>query len=104
MEDRFIDILQCPECGKSTFEMLVFTETTTLRYAWDGNGQTKMDKTNSTQFRDGIILCHNCEAWYPVKNDIPVMLRMELRDNQKDKEFLEIYKNNIPEDINYIYK
>ena len=104
MEDRFIEVLQCPECGKSNLEILIFSEGATLRYTWNVNGQTKMDKTNLTQYKDGIILCHSCEAWYPVKNDIPVMLRMALRDNQKDKEFLETYKNNIPEDIHYIYK
>ncbi len=104
MEDRFIEVLQCPECRKSDFEIFIFAEGATIRYAWDGNGQTKIDKINSTQYKDGIILCHSCGSWYPVINDITVMLRMESRDNQKDKEFLETYKNNIPEEIYSIYK
>jgi uncharacterized protein YbaR (Trm112 family) len=104
MEGRFIGVLQCPECGKSNFEIFIFTKTETLRYSCNGSGKVIMDKTDSMEYNNGIILCGSCRSWYPVKDEIPVMLRRELRDNQKDKQFLETYKNNIPEDINYIYK
>jgi uncharacterized protein YbaR (Trm112 family) len=104
MEIRLFEVLECPECAKSTFEILLFTDTETLRCTWDGNGACKMDSGNSVNTKNGIILCSNCRAWYPVKSHIPVMLRRELRDIDKDKQFLETYKNYIPEDLQFIYK
>ncbi len=104
MDSRFFEVLQCPECGKSVFEILVFTDKAGRRYIWNEKEDGKMDKENPLNNKNGIIQCSSCRAWYPVKTGIPVMLRPELRDRDKDKEFLETYKSYIPEDLQVIEK
>ncbi|WMT50415.1 MAG: hypothetical protein RE471_05380 [Ferroplasma sp.] len=102
MNSRFFEVLQCPECGKSTFEILVFTDKSGQRYVWNENGDGKMGTENPLDNKNGIIRCSSCGSWYPVKDGIPVMLRQEIRDRDKDKQFLETYKRYIPEDLQVI--
>ena len=51
------------------------------------------------EITDGIIICERCNRWYPIIEEIPVMLPDELRKEKEDKEFLEKWKEKVPENI-----
>jgi uncharacterized protein YbaR (Trm112 family) len=48
---------------------------------------------------DGVIFCFKCSRFYPIIDEIPIMLPDELRDKNQDMEFLKKYKENLPEKI-----
>jgi uncharacterized protein len=48
---------------------------------------------------EGAIFCSKCSRFYPIIDEIPIMLPDELRDKNQDMEFLKKHKNNLPEKI-----
>jgi uncharacterized protein YbaR (Trm112 family) len=48
---------------------------------------------------EGAIFCSECSRFYPIVDEIPIMLPDELRDKDQDMEFLKKNKNNLPEKI-----
>jgi uncharacterized protein YbaR (Trm112 family) len=48
---------------------------------------------------EGILYCKKCLRFYPIIDEIPIMLPDELREKEKDLEFLNKWKNNIPQNI-----
>jgi uncharacterized protein YbaR (Trm112 family) len=48
---------------------------------------------------EGAIFCSECSRFYPIVDEIPIMLPDELRDKNQDIEFLKKNKNNLPEKI-----
>lgn len=48
---------------------------------------------------DGILYCKKCSRFYPIIDEIPIMLPDELREKENDLQFLKKWKNCIPEDI-----
>ena len=55
------------------------------------------DKEQVTVVIDGILFCKKCSRFYPIIDEIPIMLPDELRDRQKDLQFLKKWENYIPE-------
>jgi len=48
---------------------------------------------------EGVLFCSKCSRYYPIIEEIPIMLPDELRNKSHDIEFLEKYKNRLPEKI-----
>lgn len=48
---------------------------------------------------EGTIFCSKCSRYYPIIEEIPIMLPDELRDKNQDIEFLSKYKSTLPEKI-----
>jgi uncharacterized protein YbaR (Trm112 family) len=48
---------------------------------------------------EGILYCKKCSRFYPIIDEIPIMLPDELREKETDLEFLNKWKNNIPQKI-----
>jgi uncharacterized protein YbaR (Trm112 family) len=48
---------------------------------------------------EGAMFCSECSRFYPIVDEIPIMLPDELRDKNQDILFLKKYKNNLPEKI-----
>lgn len=48
---------------------------------------------------EGAIFCTKCSRFYPIIDEIPIMLPDELRDKNQDMEFLKKHKNSLPEKI-----
>ncbi len=44
----------------------------------------------------GVILCDKCKRFYPIVDEIPVMLPDELRNEKEDLEFLSQWKARLP--------
>jgi uncharacterized protein len=57
----------------------------------------KEDKDNEDAIiTDGILFCNKCYRFYPIIDEIPVLLPDELREKQKDIDFLHKWHNKIP--------
>lgn len=48
---------------------------------------------------EGVLYCSECSRFYPILEEIPVLLPDELRNKKKDLEFLEKNKKTFPEKI-----
>ena len=48
---------------------------------------------------EGALCCTKCNRFYPIIEEIPIMLPDELRDKKQDIEFLERNKENLPQKI-----
>ena len=61
----------------------------------DIRGEVNKDKV--IVIIEGILYCKKCLRFYPIIDEIPIMLPDELREKEKDLEFLNKWKNNIPQ-------
>ncbi|MCH7757303.1 MAG: Trm112 family protein [Thaumarchaeota archaeon] len=48
---------------------------------------------------EGVIVCTKCSRFYPIIEEIPIMLPDELRDKKLEINFLKKYKEKLPEKI-----
>ena len=48
---------------------------------------------------EGILFCTKCNRYYPIKEEIPVMLPDELRKRHEDLDFLQKWQSRIPEKV-----
>jgi uncharacterized protein YbaR (Trm112 family) len=48
---------------------------------------------------EGVLICPQCGRYYPVIDEIPVMLPDELRSRKEDLGFLERWASKIPEKV-----
>ena len=48
---------------------------------------------------EGVIFCSECSRFYPIVDEIPIMLPDELRDKNQDLEFLKKNMKSLPEKI-----
>ena len=48
---------------------------------------------------EGALVCTKCSRFYPIIEEIPIMLPDELRDRKLETEFLKKYKKQLPEKI-----
>jgi uncharacterized protein YbaR (Trm112 family) len=61
--------------------------------------EVNKDKDKVIVIIEGILYCRKCLRFYPIIDEIPIMLPDELREKEKDLEFLNKWKNNIPQKI-----
>jgi uncharacterized protein len=81
-----LDILACPI---DKFYPLELIEIDTVE-----------DKTiNENVIKEGVLFCSQCSRFYPIIEEIPVMLPDELRDREKDIQFLQKWHEKIPSKI-----
>jgi len=48
---------------------------------------------------EGVIVCTKCFRFYPIIDEIPIMLPDELRNKKLEINFLKKYKEKLPEKI-----
>ena len=48
---------------------------------------------------EGAIFCSKCTRFYPIMEEIPIMLPDDLRNKKHEMEFLNKNKDNLPEKI-----
>ena len=56
-------------------------------------------ETQEDLVMEGALYCTDCSRFYPIIEEIPIMLPDELRDKNQDMDFLNKNKNNLPEKI-----
>lgn len=48
---------------------------------------------------DGALYCTECSRYYPITDEIPIMLPDDLRNKSEDLDFLTKHKERLPEKI-----
>jgi uncharacterized protein YbaR (Trm112 family) len=81
-----LDILACPIDKYYPLELIEI--------------DTVEDKTiHENVIIEGVLFCSQCSRFYPIIEEIPVMLPDELRDKEKDIQFLQKWHEKIPSKI-----
>lgn len=82
MKKSMLDILACPIDKHYPLELFEFVS----------DGQT---------VKEGLLFCAKCSRYYPIIDEIPVMLPDELREKQKDRDidFLKTWQSKIPDKV-----
>lgn len=89
MKKSMLNILACPI---DKHYPLVLLEISVSR-------DDEQTNTNDETIDMGILYCDKCTRFYPIIEQIPVMLPDDLRDKQKDLEFLQKWRDVIPTNI-----
>ena len=80
MQRKLLDILACPIDKYYPLELLEF------------------DVKNDV-IVEGVLLCSKCGRYYPIMDEIPVMLPDELRNRKEDLGFLEKWSAKLPDGV-----
>jgi uncharacterized protein YbaR (Trm112 family) len=82
MKKAMLDILACPIDKHYPLEL----------YEVISEGQT---------VKEGVLFCTKCSRYYPIIDEIPVMLPDELRKDKKDRdiELLKKWQSKIPDKV-----
>ena len=80
MNRKMLDILACPMCKHHPLESFEL-------------------KLNEDVIVNGVLFCTSCSRFYPIIEEIPIMLPDELRDKKQDVEFLKRNTGTLPEKI-----
>jgi len=82
MKRSLLDILACPIDKHYPLEL----------YELESKGDIVVE---------GVLRCPKCNRYYPIIDEIPIMLPDELRDKDRDLSFLERWKDKLPKVIVY---
>ena len=74
-----MDILACPIDKYYPLELHVFEE--------------------KEEITEGLLVCPQCDRWYPIEDEIPQMLPDDLRTAKEDLSWLEKWKGRVPEKV-----
>ncbi len=80
MNKTMIDILACPIDKNHPLELFEIKEKDNI-------------------ITEGALFCPKCSRFYPIIEEIPIMLPDELRDKKQEIEFLKNNKDTLPEKI-----
>ena len=62
-------------------------------------GASNGNKEKEGIISEGVLFCSKCSRFYPIIEEIPILLPDELRDKKQEIEFLKTYKDKLPEKI-----
>jgi uncharacterized protein len=79
LKRRLLDILACPIDKHYPLELHVFEE--------------------KEEITEGLLICTECNRWYPITDEIPQMLPDDLREAKEDLEWLSKWKSQVPERV-----
>ena len=80
MNRKLLDILACPIDKSHPLELFE-------------------NKSDDEKIIDGVLYCQQCSRFFPIINEIPIMLPDELRNKKQDIEFLKKNIKELPEKI-----
>ena len=80
MKRKLLDILACPIDKHYPLELF------------------EVNSENET-IVDGALFCTECNRFYPIIDEIPVMLPDDLRNKNEDLDFLTKHKERLPDKI-----
>ena len=90
MRKRLLDILACPIDKFYPLEIYEFN----TRKENDSNQEKE-----EVIIEEGILYCIKCKRFFPIIDEIPIMLPDELRERDKDLKFLQKWQDRIPDSI-----
>ena len=80
MKRKLLDILACPIDKHYPLDLLEF-------------------KVERETIIDGVLTCSKCGRYYPISDEIPIMLPDDLRSQEDDLAFLAKWQEKLPEEI-----
>jgi uncharacterized protein len=92
MKKQLLDILACPI---DKFYPLELFELNSRSAACDDSKQEQ----GASVIEEGILYCGRCSRFYPIIDEIPIMLPDELRDRESDLKFLQKWRDRIPNKV-----
>ena len=101
MRKSLLDILACPIDKNYPLELFEIV-TKTLNDTSKNHHNDLINSSNDDKeiiINEGILFCSKCSRYYPIIEEIPIMLPDELREKNKDLEFLQRWRDKIPEKI-----
>jgi len=48
---------------------------------------------------EGLLVCSECDRWYPISDEIPQLLPDDLRESMEDLRWLAKWKERVPERV-----
>lgn len=108
MRKSLLEILACPIDKHSPLELFEINMQLTDESSSDIQGENGMaleERTgNDTTFdnvivKEGVLFCSRCSRFFPIIDEIPIMLPDELREREKDLQFLLEWETKIPSKI-----
>lgn len=125
MDKKLLDILVCPFDKVTALDLLEFKTTDSIQVdntkipqelpkkkdsvsnsseaqATEENSlnaENDVAESQSSMVEEGVLLCNACHRFYPIIEEIPIILPDELRDKKKDIDFLSKWRKSIPEDL-----
>ena len=117
MKYRLMDILACPYDKEFPLKLIVIEEKLypERKYEWDRKPfceeycafkkvfikdyqkpeELPCEECIKHEVVTGILYCSKCGRWFPIKEEIPIMLPDELRSVKEDIEFLESIRDRL---------
>src|SRR5919199_898201 len=92
MKKSMLDILACPIDKYYPLELFEINIKT-------NNGNSSEHNSSDIVISEGILFCTKCSRFYPIIEEIPVMLPDELREKKTDIDFLQKWRDKIPEKV-----
>jgi len=92
MKKSMLDILACPMDKHYPLELFE------INIKKDNENKNDHDNNNIV-ITEGILFCTKCSRFYPIIEEIPVMLPDELREKQTDIDFLKQWNSKLPEKV-----
>lgn len=82
MKKKLLDILACPIDKHYPLELIEL-------------------ESNGDLIVEGVLLCSKCNRYYPITDEIPIMLPDDLRRREEDLGFLKRWAEKLPKKVVY---
>jgi uncharacterized protein len=108
MRKSLLEILACPIDKHSPLELYEINIHQVKEFALGKRSENEQSlgeqKANDTTYdnvivKEGVLFCSRCSRFFPIIDEIPVMLPDELREKEKDLQFLKEWEAKIPSKI-----
>jgi uncharacterized protein YbaR (Trm112 family) len=92
LKKHLLDILACPI---DKFYPLELFELSSRMKPVEGSTEDQAELV----IEEGILYCDQCSRFYPIIDEIPIILPDELRDRERDIQFLQKWRDRIPNKV-----
>ena len=108
MRKSLLEILACPIDKHSPLELIEINVYLTNESSSDKRSDNRKAlgelTYNDTTYdnvivKEGVLFCSRCSRFFPIIDEIPIMLPDELREREKDMRFLLEWETKIPSKI-----
>ena len=104
LAQKFTDEVQQNKSKQKNNDM----DSGSIRNEYEEREKNKIDAYSDDLFTDaeygivieeGILFCNRCFRFFPIVEEIPIILPDEIRDKNKDLELLKKWSNSLPEKV-----
>lgn len=108
MRKSLLEILACPIDKHTPLELFEINVNSTNKSSIDKQGENGITQDERTYnhisyenvvVKEGVLFCSRCSRFFPIIDEIPIMLPDELREREKDLQFLLEWETKLPSKI-----